>query len=76
MSVVNIGYNPTVNHRDDISIESYILDFDQDIYGEVVHQSFVKRLRDEMKFDSVEDLVAEMQKDVKKTRELLEKDFQ
>lgn len=71
-SVVNIGHNPTFNTTEHVSIESFILDFDQDIYGKVIKQVFVKRLRDELKFDSIEALVVQMHDDVRVTREILD----
>lgn len=71
-SVVNIGYNPTFNHSERLSIESYILDFNEMIYGELVHQSFDYYLREEIKFDTIDDLVEQMHDDVKKARDLLD----
>lgn len=67
-AVLNIGYNPTFNTNDYISVESYILDFDEDIYGKHVKQTFIKRLRAEMKFDSIDALVEQMNKDVIEAR--------
>ena len=69
-AVLNIGYNPTFNTNDYISIESFILDFDQDIYGKYVKQNFIKRLRPELKFDSVEALVEQMNIDVINARKV------
>ncbi|WP_323615605.1 bifunctional riboflavin kinase/FAD synthetase [Erysipelothrix rhusiopathiae] len=71
-SVINIGHNPTFNTTEHLSLETYILDFDEDIYGEVIKQSFVKRLRDELKFDSIETLVEQMHRDVKEARLILD----
>lgn len=70
-SAVNIGYNPTFNTNDYVTIESHILDFDQDIYGKNVKQTFVKRLRPELKFDSIDALVEQMTKDVQEARTIL-----
>jgi riboflavin kinase / FMN adenylyltransferase len=52
------------------TVESYILDFDQDIYGQSIKVSFIKKLRDEVKFDNVAGLVAQIQDDVKRTHEV------
>ena len=49
----NIGYNPTVN-GDKLSIETNILEFDEDIYGQVIKIEFLERIRDEKKFNSLE----------------------
>ncbi len=72
MSAVNIGINPTFTpDKQTPNVEAYILDFDQDIYGQDVKIEFVARLRDELKFDSVKALVEQIQKDIAKVREVL-----
>jgi riboflavin kinase/FMN adenylyltransferase len=63
LSVSSIGMNPTFGEGPR-TIESFILDFDHDIYSESVKLSFVKRIREEKKFDSVDQLVAQMDRDV------------
>ncbi len=73
-AAVNIGVRPTFeNEAKKPMVEAYLLDFDQDIYGEDVRLEFVARLRDELKFESVDALVEQMQRDVEKTREVLSK---
>ena len=72
-SVTNVGVNPTFNHKDKVVVETHLLDFSNDIYGELVRVIFLKRLRDEKKFSSVNDLVHQIQKDVGKTRKYFEK---
>lgn len=62
-SMTSVGHNPTLNCRIDLSVESNIFDFDEDIYGEIIEIKFIKRLRDEIKFSSVEALIAEIDKD-------------
>jgi riboflavin kinase / FMN adenylyltransferase len=52
-------------------VESYLLDFEGDLYGERARICFVERLRDELKFDSVEALVEQMDRDVEATRGIL-----
>lgn len=75
MAATNVGFNPTFTpERKVASVEAYLLDFDRDIYGEHLKLEFVARLRDELKFDSVEALVDQMHRDVKQTREILEQD--
>ena len=61
--MLNIGMNPTFNNNDDTHIEVHILDFDLDIYGEILTIELVKKLRDEIKFNSKEDLVQQLSKD-------------
>ena len=70
-SVLNIGYNPTFNQSESLSIETHILDFNKIIYGELLKQSFVIRLRDELKFDSVDELVDQMAEDELLARKIL-----
>lgn len=75
MGATNVGFNPTFTpERKVASMEAYLLDFDRDIYGEHLKLEFVARLRDELKFDSVEALVEQMHRDVEQTREILERD--
>lgn len=62
-SVSSVGVNPTFG-QGPRTVESLILNFDQDIYGEAVKLSFVKRIREEKKFASVGDLIVRMRQDV------------
>lgn len=64
-SATNIGYNPTFNNNKTIKIETYILDFQGDIYGKTIEVSFKKFLRDDIKFNQVSDLISQMEADVK-----------
>jgi len=69
---INIGTNPTFTPDKQIpNVEVHLLDFDREIYGQDVGLEFVARLRDEMKFDSVDVLVEQIWRDVEKTREIL-----
>ncbi|HQX16788.1 MAG TPA: bifunctional riboflavin kinase/FAD synthetase [Anaerolineales bacterium] len=71
-AAVNIGFNPTFTpDKKTMSVEAYLLDFDRDIYDENLQLEFVARLRDELKFESVEMLVEQILEDVKQTRILL-----
>jgi len=65
-SVTNIGFNPTFDGKE-LSIETYILDFSGDLYGQEVTLRFHRRIRDEMKFSSVDELKARIAKDVELT---------
>lgn len=67
-SVTNIGFNPTFNSGNQINIETHLLDFSRDIYGEEVRVSFIKKLREEKKFSSVNDLISQIEQDVKLAR--------
>jgi riboflavin kinase/FMN adenylyltransferase len=70
-SMSSIGHNPTLNCRSDLSVESNLFDFNQDIYGKEITTVFIKRLRDEIKFDSIDDLVRQIDQDKKDTIEIL-----
>lgn len=60
--VTNIGYNPTVENQK-LSIETHILDFNNNIYYETIRVYFTGRIRDEKKFDSLEELACRIEKD-------------
>lgn len=67
--VTNIGTRPTVYENYQRVVESHILDFSADVYGERVELSFHRRLREERIFPSVMDLSAQIRRDVEATRE-------
>jgi riboflavin kinase/FMN adenylyltransferase len=72
MAATNIGLNPTFTpERETPSLEAYLLDFDRDIYGQEIKLEFVARLRDELKFNSVEALLEQIHDDINRTREML-----
>ena len=60
--ITSVGHNPTVNGQD-LTIETYILDFDMEIYGQEIKVYFIERIRDEKKFKSLDDLVERLKKD-------------
>jgi riboflavin kinase / FMN adenylyltransferase len=68
-SVTNIGTRPTVYENYQRVVESHILEFKSDVYGERVELSFYKRLREERIFPTVMDLSAQIGRDVEATRE-------
>lgn len=68
--VMNIGRNPTFGDRK-VSYEVHILDFDREIYGETIRVYLIDRLRQEMKFSSIEDLKAQIVRDVAQGRQIL-----
>lgn len=61
---LNVGYRPTVSSAMHLHVEAHILDFDQDIYGKCITLELHHRLRDEKKMNGLEDLVAQITKDV------------
>jgi len=71
-AAVNLGTNPTFTpDKQTLNVEAYLLDFNRDIYGEMLRLEFVARLRDELKYDSVEALIRQIHMDVDQTREIL-----
>ncbi len=68
-AAISIGTNPTFEGPER-RVEAYVLDFAGDLYGEQVGLAFTARLRDTLKFESVDDLVVQMGRDVDRAREL------
>lgn len=62
-SITNIGVRPTFEHGVESSIETYIFDFDGDLYGDVLRVRFLHRIRDERKFNGIDELTEQIQKD-------------
>jgi riboflavin kinase / FMN adenylyltransferase len=69
-AAISVGYNPVFGGQH-IVVEAYILDFDGDLRDEEVTLDFVARLREEQNFDSVDELVAQMHRDVANVRTIL-----
>ena len=61
--VASVGTRPTVNETKAL-LEVFLLDFNQNIYGRHIQVSFLKKLRDEEKFDSLDELIEQIQLDV------------
>lgn len=66
--ITSIGNNPTVNGID-LTIETYILDFNNDIYDKEINVYFIDRIRDEVKFNNIEELITQLKKDKKYAEE-------
>ena len=65
-----MGNNPTFG-ADNITVESHILDFTGDIYGREISISFVSRIRGDIKFESIEALKEQIEKDTEKANNIL-----
>ena len=63
-SITNVGVNPTFNSGYEIHIETHLLDFSRDIYGDEIQVQFVEKIRDEKKFSSVNELVKQIEMDL------------
>ncbi|SNB70323.1 riboflavin kinase / FMN adenylyltransferase [Thermoflexus hugenholtzii JAD2] len=72
MAVVNIGVRPTFDQSQERIVEAHLLDWHGDLYGQRVTLHFIERLREERRFPSVADLVAQIHRDVERARALLE----
>jgi len=72
-AAISLGHRPTFyTDQAYLLLEAYLLDFSGDLYGQAASVGFVERIRAEQRFDSVEALVAAMQRDVEAARRLLE----
>ena len=69
--MLNIGIRPTVSNDGQVSCEVYIFDFSQDLYGKTITINFINRIRGERKFNDIEELRAQLQKDQEKILKLL-----
>lgn len=70
--VANIGKRPTVDGQQN-RLEVHLFDFNQDIYGQDIDVRLLRKIRDEQKFDSVDDLQRQIQLDVQSAKEYLQK---
>ena len=68
MGVTNIGCKPTVSDENIVGVETYIDDFNQDVYGEKIVVSFIDFIRPEQKFANVEELKTQMLSDIEVAR--------
>ena len=69
-AVASLGTRPTVNGTD-MLLEVYVFDFDEDLYGREIEVEFVAKLRDEVKFDSLDALTVQMKVDAAQARDVL-----
>jgi riboflavin kinase / FMN adenylyltransferase len=69
-AAVNVGIRPTFESGRGLLVEAYLIDFDGDLYGRTLRIAFISRLRGERRFPGVEELVAQMHRDVEAAKEL------
>ena len=69
-AAVNVGVRPTFDSGRGLLVESYLLDFDGDLYGETLRIAFVERMRGERRFESVDALVEQMHRDAERARRI------
>lgn len=70
LGVANVGVRPSFDNGER-TVETHILDFDEDIYGIDLVVEFVERLRDEKRFDDVDDLIVQINQDIEQARHIL-----
>jgi len=66
--MANLGYNPTFNVLTKVSLEVNIFDFDQDVYGKYVTVFFIKKIRYEKRFNSIGELINQLNQDRKQIK--------
>jgi riboflavin kinase/FMN adenylyltransferase len=64
VAAVNVGVRPTFKTGRGLLVEAYVLDFEGDLYGRELRLHFLERLRGEKRFDSVDELIEQMHRDV------------
>lgn len=69
-AAINVGVRPTFQTGRGLLIEAYLLDFDGDLYGQTLRIAFLERLRGEKRFESVDELVVQMNRDVDQARQI------
>lgn len=67
-SITNIGYNPTFENQMNLTVETHIIDFEGDIYGKKIEVFFLEKIRNEVKFNGIDELKAQIGRDMKKAR--------
>lgn len=58
--ITSVGYNPTISEGNPLTIETYILNFNEEIYGDEIELYFIEWMRNEVKYDSVDDLIRQL----------------
>jgi riboflavin kinase/FMN adenylyltransferase len=69
-AAISVGWNPTFGEGRPLTVEAHLLDFSEDLYDQRLRLEFRKFLRHELRFEDIDELVAQMQLDIQQTREL------
>lgn len=64
-AAINIGYNPTTDNNHLLKIEAHLIGFNQNIYGEYLQLHLTHRIRDEKKFNSIQEMITQIHQDIK-----------
>lgn len=70
-AAVNVGFRPTVQAKGGALVEAHLLDYEGDLYGQTLEILFRAKVRDEMKFDSIDALSRQLGEDIARVRELI-----
>jgi riboflavin kinase/FMN adenylyltransferase len=73
MGVTNIGSAPTVRRESSITVETHFINFNQNIYDKLVKLDFIERIRPEIKFDSIDQLVLQIRRDIETAEEIIKR---
>ena len=68
LGIGNFGFNPSINEVTKPRLEVHIFDYDEDLYNKYIKVVFVRFIRDEKKFSSIEELIKQIKEDIKKIR--------
>jgi riboflavin kinase/FMN adenylyltransferase len=71
-AAVNIGVRPTVTAGEELVVEAHLLDFTGNLYGQELTLDFIARIRNEIKFNGIDHLIAQLNQDVAETRRLVQ----
>ncbi len=74
LGITNVGCRPTFEDQDQPNVETHILDFDGNIYGEQLTLQFLQRIRDEQKFDNPDAFIAQIERDKVFARKIFDHD--
>ena len=72
-SVTNVGLRPTFTADTEPSVETYVMNWDGDLYGDVIRVRFLYRLRDERKFSGIDELKTQIDRDVNRATSYFER---
>jgi riboflavin kinase/FMN adenylyltransferase len=73
-AAISIGVRPTFERHGKLLVEAYLLDFEGDLYDRALRLAFLERIRDEERFESADELVEQMQRDVERVQEIAARD--
>ena len=71
-AIINVGLHPTINPLAKVQVEVHLIDFEGNLYGKNIFVEFIKFIRDEKKFDTLEELKAQLNRDKQKAKKTLQ----